>query len=719
MKKYILPTLTFLMALSAQAQLQLELSFTNSIQVYGPVPLRPGVVPRNNTLQAVMTIPLLQTTPSPVVNTRPSKTKQPSAEPTQVSTSTTSPAVVGQVSAPTETKLQMPKWYYEAPQKLGEFQVRRFKTPPVLTLLRFKPVEKPAAVGVFKGQNIQTVLPVIALDKVNAPEIKPTSYSLEPLIEISSDEYKFLQALLLFDIHKKYESAMSLFIDLMASPQFKTQAEYHYALIAGYFDLKSEFRYHMLNVAKTERDADVRRKAIEQLTLNGKAVEVDDVSFIDQQIEELRLAQPTSPAYLIRRGQHGLKNANLKEAAQALQKIAVSAEEVTQARLLMSSAYYRLGDLNNALSVLEAISAQAARSTDPSIRNLYYLTVARLYFQKSQYKPSYQSYLKIDKNSGFWLQSSIEQATAQIMAGDYVGAAGNMFSLHTDYFKKAYAPDSYIIRAAGYLNLCQFGDAVTVVAELQRRYTQLNQQIQSYAGQHSTAQDYYQLVRSLFQNPDQADVNGVNRAFVVELARSPQFMSLQKRINAIENEDQKFKQIPSRFAAQAQNARQQINAIQKQQAQKKNTDTGLAQKILALESEIQILNTSRDKIERMRSQALVRQTAEKEKIKISAAAALQERFKDMQKVIADIMEQKDLLAYEIYSGAGEHLRYQMAGGSAPERAPAKELTPEEKQSYRWKFKGEVWEDEIGHYRSSLTNVCPKEELAKANGGKNE
>ncbi|MBY0451476.1 MAG: hypothetical protein K2P92_00485, partial [Bdellovibrionaceae bacterium] len=262
-------------ALSVQAQLQFELSFTNSVQVYGPVPLRPGVVSHNNTLQAVMTIPLLQ-------HLRPSVV--------------TAPSPVVKAAVPTEKAVQMPKWYYEAPQKLAEFQVRRFKTPPVLTLPNFKPIEKPVAVGVYKGKNIQPVLPVVALEKVAAPDIKPTAYTVEPLIDISVDEYKLLQALLLFDIHKKYESAMSLFIDLMASSKFKTQAQYHYALISGYFDLKSEFRHHMLSVAKTDSDVDVRRKAIEQLIQNGKSLEVDDVAYIDQQIEELRLAQPTSPA---------------------------------------------------------------------------------------------------------------------------------------------------------------------------------------------------------------------------------------------------------------------------------------------------------------------------------------------------------------------------------------------------------------------------------------
>lgn len=684
MIKNILPILIFT-ACTAEAQLALELTFANSVQVYGPVPLRPGVVPGNQTLQATLLIPLI-------------------------------PAVGGKQ---TPVKMQMPKWYYEAPQKLSEFQVRRFKTPPVITLPRFKPVEKPVAQAVFKGKVVQPVPAVVSIEKSHPPEIKNTSYEVQSLIEISADEYKLLQALLLFDIHKKYESAMSLFIDLMSSPQFKTQAEYHYALISSFFDLKSEFRSHMLNVAKTSSDSDIKKKSIEQLIQNAKALEVDDVAFVDQQIESHRIPAPANPAYLLRRGQYGLKTASLREAVQALQKIPLNSDEIISARLLLSNAHYRLGELNTAITTLESVAVQAEKSPNAQIRNLFHLTMARMYFQKSQYKLSYQSYLKIDKNNGFWLQSSVEQATTQIMAGDYVGAAGNMFSLHTDYFKKAYAPDSYIIRAAGYLNLCQFGDAVTVVAELQRKYTQMNQQIQNFSAQHNSPQDFYLLVRSLFQSPDQNEFSGVSRAFVVELARSPQFMALQKRINGIEDEAARFKQIPTRFAAQAQNLRAQIAVIQKQQLKLKAPDETLSQKVLALESEIAILNGSRDKIERMRGLAGTRQNAEKEKIKAEAATALHAQFKSMQKVMSDIMEQKDLLAYEIYSGAGEHLRYQMAGGTTPERAPTQALTPEEKQSYRWKFKGEVWEDEIGHYRSSLTNVCPKDELAKASGGKNE
>lgn len=96
-------------------------------------------------------------------------------------------------------------------------------------------------------------------------------------------------------------------------------------------------------------------------------------------------------------------------------------------------------------------------------RNIAALTLARIYFQLAEYQKSYRTYLEIDANHPFWLQAMTEQAWAQIQYHDYEGAAGNMFSLHTDYFKNTFNPESYLIRIVGYLNLCQYGDGLHVI----------------------------------------------------------------------------------------------------------------------------------------------------------------------------------------------------------------------------------------------------------------
>ncbi|MBC7457435.1 MAG: hypothetical protein H7235_04100, partial [Bdellovibrionaceae bacterium] len=88
---------------------------------------------------------------------------------------------------------------------------------------------------------------------------------------------------------------------------------------------------------------------------------------------------------------------------------------------------------------------------------------------------------------------------------------------------------------------------------------------------------------------------------------------------------------------------------------------------------------------------------------------LKSRYVQFSSVLENLIDQNEVLSYEIYSGAGEHIRYQMAGGEAQEKESRNLATEKNKDGYEWKFKEEVWEDEIGHFRSSLKNVCPKEE----------
>jgi hypothetical protein len=75
------------------------------------------------------------------------------------------------------------------------------------------------------------------------------------------------------------------------------------------------------------------------------------------------------------------------------------------------------------------------------------------------------------------------------------------------------------------------------------------------------------------------------------------------------------------------------------------------------------------------------------------------------------LDQADVLSYELYSGAGEHLRYQMAGGALGGSEDVA-LQRKDQKSLQWNFKGEIWDDEIGHYRSGLKNVCPSEQASQ-------
>ncbi|MCB0411492.1 MAG: hypothetical protein KDD22_03130, partial [Bdellovibrionales bacterium] len=66
-------------------------------------------------------------------------------------------------------------------------------------------------------------------------------------------------------------------------------------------------------------------------------------------------------------------------------------------------------------------------------------------------------------------------------------------------------------------------------------------------------------------------------------------------------------------------------------------------------------------------------------------------------------------------GAGENIRYQVAGGQVKGTANRVPANVKPQKILNWNFDGEYWVDEIGSYRSSLENLCPQSPRVDTDG----
>lgn len=599
------------------------------------------------------------------------------------------------------------------------------------TILEKKVLISPKIVKIPK-YDLQKVLPLKIVfatnQKSGVPEVVPLAVVKEPVIksaeattlaiaEIDADEYKMIQGLIFFEMQKKYDVAMGLFIELKETSKFKTQALLKYAESAYALDLFSEYRQHLLHLITTTQDKALKEKAVQSMVQNIRAMESSDIEKIEPLVESLNIDTSKNDNYLYKKAKFYIKEENLGAAENALSQINPKSPLYPDSVLLSASLLYRKGDVNKAIAKLEKVVPTVENDKKDKVRNTLILTLARLYFQKGKYKESYQSYLKIDRSSPLWIQSVIEQAWAQILVGDHIGAAGNMFSLHTEFLKKIYLPESYIVRSVGYLNLCQYGDALHVLTDLDNRFKKTHEKLTAFETENKTAMPYYDLVKAWYSSSNHTEINSVPKSFIAELAVHPSFTNLQQRINDLDDENTKFAKLTIDFANKDVLIKQRIT-LNKNELQTLKNQRASAQiltrnevKTLTAELELQVVGRSKDSIKKMRTSAQQRLENEKMAFRNLAATAVKERYVELKSVLGKLLEQEEVLAYEVYSGAGEHLRYQMADGKIEDRNPAT-LTPEEKKSYKWKFRGEVWEDEIGHYRSSLKNVCPHDDIAK-------
>lgn len=622
-----------------------------------------------------------------------------------------------------ERQLEANDWSLDLPAK-KELQLKEVKTlqsPPLMALPTITPLPVYQVRKVVDVNVIPQIPVVEALAVVPDPVLETPNPTMKNLVEIGADEYKMLQALIFLEYQKKYDLAMSLFVELMDKPEFRTQALYHYAKTAYGLGLFSEFRQKMIQVTHETKDLELKKKATETLVNNIKSLETSDIELIDPLVEAFDIDVDTNDAYLLKKAKYYSNKGDLGQLEAALTFIPMKSPLYPEAQLLKAVFNYRQGQVDAAINDLETTWPMIEADKKNHIRNLSALTLARLYFQKGDYKAAYKTYIKIDKSSASWLQAMVETAWTQILAGDHEGAAGNMFSLHTDFFKKSYAPDTYIVRTVGYLNLCQFGDGMSVLNDLKKRYTPIQQKLEGYQKNNKEPEKYYDLVKTWLKNTDMQEVEGLPRAFIVELARHPSFTNIQKQINNYEDENNRFNKITIDLIRKEKEARLAMLkaknelAVLKREKATGSSLTSAERKFLAVGVEHMIVSRAREGIKKMRLLALERLDKEKLALRTLASKNLQGRYNEFVTALANLVDQKEVLSYEIYSGAGEHIRFQMAGGEVKDREPAA-LTPEEKESYKWKFKGEVWEDEIGHYRSSLKNVCPSDDIAQAAGG---
>ena len=311
---------------------------------------------------------------------------------------------------------------------------------------------------------------------------------------------------------------------------------------------------------------------------------------------------------------------------------------------------------------------------------------------------------------------------SQLQSGDFEGAIANMYSIQSPFFASVYKPESYVIRTVGYLNLCQYGDAYKTLSLLEHDYRPQLEKMTKYIGTTGKKGHYETVKNFLKASKDAKEVDGLPMTVVREMARHRDFTNLQKALNRQIDERPKYGMIEAeidrslkRAQGQVNVARKNVDLLRKRFAQAKKTpelvDNGFAKQ---LEKELETLNDlffavdlyneAKKAMVAYKADVIAGADTRFENLKSRTEQMLANRLLKMKVELARMLDNNELLRYEVFAGSGENIRYQVAGGDVANRVPANAI-PKSKNLH-WDFDGEYWEDEIGNYRSSLKNNCP-------------
>lgn len=580
-------------------------------------------------------------------------------------------------------------------------------------------VVKPAQVFV-SAQTISKVPDIKNLSDVAEPTFTESTPTTKEIKLLSNNDLKFIEGLIFLQIHGNNDMALPILSELFSDKNLRHEAQFHYAEAARELGLPKEFRNSLYSVAKEAKEADLKKAAVLELVNNIKVLDVYDVKEIEPLVQQSEVDISTNDAYNFYRAKHFLEQGNLGQVEDAVTLIPEKSPYYNDALFISGLFNYRQGQVDKAAGLFEQVIKRTTK--DEGIHTTAAITRARIHFQKNQFKEAFKAYLEVDKSQNFWLQGMVEQSWSQIMVKDFEGAAGNMFSLHTDFFKNAYNPESYVVRTVAYLNLCQFGDAQSVLQNLGRKYAPLYGKLAAYKQAHKAPADYYESVRAWLKAPQQKEVDGIPRSFIVEWARHPSFMNIQGNINTYEDEISNFNKITlnliqrekdilklqNETSKKLSDVRSKLNDPKSNKDIVKGEETEIVRQLSALKYESNNINRARNQVKVIRDVASQRLEKDKLALRQVASETLKKRYDKMVEELKNLIDQNEVLQYEIYAGAGEHIRYQTAGGEAG-KDPREQLKVEKNKEMKWSFKGEIWEDEIGHFRSSLKSVCPPED----------
>ena len=398
------------------------------------------------------------------------------------------------------------------------------------------------------------------------------------------------------------------------------------------------------------------------------------------------------------------------------------------ARFIIATSQYMSGRLRAGISTISNLQKdiKKSNSVDKDFKSLVSLTLGRFLFERGAYKEAIANYEKVSREHPLWVDSLIEKGWAQIKLGDFSGAIGNMFTLHSPFFKDAFIPESYVIRTIGYLNLCQFGDADNTLSYLETEYPKQKRDIASFIKGDN---NYYETLTGYLKTNDEKKYKYKNlpTSIIREMGRDKDYLVIQTKLNNIVDEIPMFKNFAAKVLGKRGELKSEIAGLTvkskelrvKEGVALKDNDTEGAKAFkkerqsifnegFALSYRMKLFDKGIIEYKKANGNAVKRAELLRDGFKKSAEAKLAESLGDVDTRLGTVLTNNDLLRYEVFANSGKNIRYRVAGGGTQEteenRNPAQARS---KKDYGWKFKGEFWQDEIGNFKSDLVNLCPK------------
>lgn len=278
--------------------------------------------------------------------------------------------------------------------------------------------------------------------------------------------------------------------------------------------------------------------------------------------------------------------------------------------------------------------------------------VARALFANKEFESANLAYLDLDKRSHVWPEILYEEAWNSFYMGDFNRTLGKLVTYRAPILNFAFNPETDVLNALTYMELCLWNDANNVVENFYGTYEKdtngLVRQLRSYGKDYKK---FYMVAKAALEK--ESTGNKLLDRLLSSLERDPAYRELYDSFQA---------------------GRDELEAV--------NSLSNVRHKKILIENLKDSMLTQRNLV----------------------GAYVRTNLFNKLRSIRKAFEGMSYIRLEILSRRKDALYSAQATNSGRERGDIAYLQRNEKQ-YFWTFNGEFWADELGDYVFALRSEC--------------
>jgi tetratricopeptide (TPR) repeat protein len=309
-----------------------------------------------------------------------------------------------------------------------------------------------------------------------------------------------------------------------------------------------------------------------------------------------------------------------------------------------------------------AIIATEENRSDPEVRDVSFLALARIAYQIGDYDAAIYYYRKIPANSFKQATAFYESGWVYFLKGDYNRALGTFHTLDSPYFDHFFYPEMWILEATAYLNTCHFDRAKLALQRFEQETLPLIEPLEGFLAQTQRPEDFYAALVSTVNGEQRF---GLPKRLTAPVLANVEFYNLYQTVRQIDAE---------------------LNRVRKDAGALGETGARLVDNLTQLRGD------------RVREVGL--------NVRLVLREVLQEMQKFRTKYVALGIDMEDLVIEEEDRRQRELSEGKTVTEEPVEKGGASAIIGSD--TWRWPFEGEYWLDEIGSYRSTIADVCVRE-----------